>query len=253
LFKYSPSSRTSSGIESTYRIILRLNITVAWAHTALSCNTDSLRVISTLAYIALFTLTLKMTSPYLLRMFESFTENKVIIPESSLYDTVLIIALGQLTGWSADKISTTLYNSSKIEVTANQIWRFNYKFLLERKTGAVFNEEEMQTMQLVARNNGVPEELLRCRGVGVKKLTSTTAPIDMEFFQTGDQVSLVLLSCWWLLGDLLTIESVNLLQSLHYRRSEKHIRPPSNQPRHGQIRRTCAAGAPCDRTVRLRS
>jgi hypothetical protein len=122
---------------------------------------------------------------YYLAMIPKFANSLLIEPGSNLFVTTVIISLSHLSGWSAEKITIQLYQSTGLDTTPLQIWEFNWKFLLARGTGSIFNKEEMILMKRIALDNGVADEIVECEGVGIKKLTSTAQPLGVQFLNNG--------------------------------------------------------------------
>ena len=95
----------------------------------------------------------------------------------------VLLSLAQLSGWSADRIALKVYDLYHVIVTAEQIWNFYWKWILDRDGSNELDDAEQEIAECVLSEAGItlphPDPNNKPMHLG-RPLSKTTQPVSFE-------------------------------------------------------------------------
>lgn len=70
------------------------------------------------------------------------------------WHTGLLLALAHCTGWSADHVALKIKNVTGTDFTAEDIWSFHWRWVLDRGTQVELQRKDLQAMLWVLKQEG---------------------------------------------------------------------------------------------------
>jgi hypothetical protein len=69
--------------------------------------------------------------------------------------TALLLSLAYCTGWSADRIRLKIKEVTDVDVKAENVWSFHWRWIMDRGNQQAVRAEEIEVMQCVLRSLGI--------------------------------------------------------------------------------------------------
>jgi hypothetical protein len=95
----------------------------------------------------------------------------------------VLLSLGQLSGWSADRIALKIFDLYQVKVMAEQIWNFYWKWILDRDGNNELDEAEQEIAECILSEAGItlvhPNPDTEQKYLG-RQLSKTTPPVSFE-------------------------------------------------------------------------
>jgi hypothetical protein len=69
--------------------------------------------------------------------------------------TAVLLSLAHCTGWSADRVRLKIKEETHVDIKAEDVWSFHWRWVMDRGKQHTVRAEEVEVMQCVLRGLGI--------------------------------------------------------------------------------------------------